>query len=372
MNNGVKKIRLGFVGDIGLGQKHSDLCEKDRGTYLHEKMQSCFEDVDVIIGNLECSILKNDTVGKMTTNLYAVPAALECIKGQTNIHVCLANNHIADFGDYGVCSTIKHLDNAGIPHFGAGSNDSIAISPHIIDILDTRIGLICGSDFKYSNATKKSAGSAPYNIRRLTRQITELKRSCKYVIVILHADEEFNNIPSPYRIRHSRSLIDAGADAVIQHHPHVVQGVEIYKGCTIAYSLGNWAFDLGDYQSRHIQTKYGILLVLEFSDGENVDQSYSVTHTLIDEHHRPIPLSHNDAEVQQARFEQLSASIDNAREVKRNWLETCRKSVVKETFNLYYTLKKYGVRLFCKRLKHLINEPLYRRQLLGLITFGKF
>ncbi len=376
MKNSGSSLRIGFVGDIGLGPDHDDLIKKYGTHYLLDEVRSLLSSVDLVIGNLECSIISSDASGITPSNLYASPLALQCLKEQSNLHICLANNHIADFGEHGVRSTMQNLEKLGIPHFGAGVNYTKAIAPHIIRIDGITIGLICASDFSYSNASKDLAGSAPLDKKRLIRQIKELKMSCQYVIVILHADEEFQDFPAPYRIRLSRYLIDVGADAIVQHHPHVVQGVEIYKGGTIAYSLGNWAFKIGDYQAPYIQTKFGAFFVLELPIDRltKIDENkrYNITHTKIDEMHRPVQLARSEVADQQARFDKLSELLLNARHLRENWHNACKKSIVKEIMNAYYMLRRSGLSVFINRIKHLVSEPLFRRQLLGLITFGYY
>ncbi len=372
MNKPSSRLRIGFVGDIALGPDHDKLYKIHGECFLHEKIESLFENVDLVIGNLECSVLSPDVTKNTPSNLYTSPKLLQCLKKHSNLHLCLANNHISDFGDDGVSSTLESLNKAGIPHFGAGVNCAAAMKPHTVRIGETTAGLVCASDFPYSNATKNSAGSAQLNKRRLIRQVTELKNECEHVIVILHADNEFQNFPAPYRIRLSRQLVDAGADAVIQHHPHVVQGIEIYKGRTIAYSLGNWAFKIGNYQSPFKQTKYGIFFVLEIPVADDGEHKFNVTHTMIDEMHRPVLLNKNDSLVQQTRLENISAAlVYNKRQIHNNWFKACKTSLAKELLNTYYTLRKSGIRSFSKRIIHLIRESLFWRQLLGLASFGR-
>jgi len=181
MRNSIPSLRIGFVGDIGLSPDHGELIKEYGAHFLLDEVRSLLTSVDLVIGNLECSILSSDASGITPSNLRASPLALQSLKEQPNLHVCLANNHIADYGDYGVRSTMKYLEDAGIPHFGAGTDYKTAVAPHIVKIHGVAIGLICASDFSYSNATKNLAGSAPLDMRRLTRQVKELKTSCQYV-----------------------------------------------------------------------------------------------------------------------------------------------------------------------------------------------
>jgi len=372
MNRSRDSMRIGFFGDMGFSPEHSDSHEKYGASFLHAEVKHLFEDCDLVVGNLECSISSVNLSGMTQADLYTSPSVLNSLKQQGNIHLCLANNHIADYGDGGVESTLHFLKKAGIPHFGAGMNYNAAIEPHIVNIGGVSIGLVCASDFNYSSAKKNFAGSAPLNSSRLIKQVEELKKSCQHAIVVLHADEEFKDFPSPYRIRLSRRLIDAGADAVIQHHPHVIQGVEVYKGRTIAYSLGNWFFNIGEYQSSSIQSRFGVFFILDLPlvDGE-LQNSYAV-HTMIDDLHRPVPLPDKEAHLQKLRLKKISDLLTNKRHIRHEWYQTCKSSISKESMNCYYILRQSGIKALFNRLNHLAKEPLFKREIIGLLTRAHF
>jgi poly-gamma-glutamate synthesis protein (capsule biosynthesis protein) len=174
----------------------------------------------------------------------------------------LANNHIRDFGDEGVRQTIGNLRAAGLATFGAGENRLEAGRLLTLEAGGLRIGLwaIAEKELNLAHATRP--GAARFLPDQNTAEIRKLKQDCDFLVVFVHAGHEFTTVPSP-RIRDAyRAFVEAGADAVIGHHPHVVQGVEKYRDGLIAYSLGNLVFD-SPYVSAYKTTDTGFLLKLD-------------------------------------------------------------------------------------------------------------
>ncbi len=157
----------------------------------------------------------------------------------------LANNHIHDLPD-GVATTRQYLTEHELQCFGAGKNTANAAIPITTGEASERFTLL---GFGWSvigckSATKNTAGVNRLEGRQVLRQATAaLKKSdTGKVIVVIHGNYELEKYPQPAHRELARQLIDAGVYAVIFHHPHIVSPVERYKGRTIAYSLGNWAF----------------------------------------------------------------------------------------------------------------------------------
>lgn len=178
--------------------------------------------------------------------------------------VGLANNHIRDFGDEGVRRTMQHLDRAGILHTGAGMNLAAAEQPLMMEVNGLKLAVWALAEKELNVASAARAGSSWFRPERDAERVRELRASCDFLVVFLHAGHEFIGAPSP-RIREScRALADAGADAVVAHHPHVIQGVERRGEALIAYSLGNLVFD-SPYVSAYKGTDAGFLLRLEIA-----------------------------------------------------------------------------------------------------------
>lgn len=176
----------------------------------------------------------------------------------------LANNHVLDFKEEGVRQTMRYLDDAGIRCFGAGENSETAERPMAIQAGGLKIGVWAIAEKELNLATTTHPGAAEFCPFQNPDKIRKMREAFDFLVVFVHAGHEFTTVPSP-RIRSAyRAFIDAGADAVIGHHPHVIQGVERWGNGFIAYSLGNLVFD-SPYVSAYEETDIGFLLKLEIS-----------------------------------------------------------------------------------------------------------
>jgi poly-gamma-glutamate synthesis protein (capsule biosynthesis protein) len=169
--------------------------------------------------------------------------------------VSLANNHAMDYGKIALLDTINILSENGISQVGAGKNIYESYSPKIFQIKGLKIGFLAYSTILPANSTATSKHPGIAYARSLKSKILDkeikdfLRKNIKivrnkvdFLIISVHWGEELNFYPSPLQIQLGHFLIDSGADLVIGHHPHVVQGIEKYKGKLIVYSLGNFVF----------------------------------------------------------------------------------------------------------------------------------
>ncbi len=174
----------------------------------------------------------------------------------------LANNHIRDYDDEGVRQTIENLQKRGLAWLGAGENSMEAEKPLEFKLNGIRIGLWAVAERELNLASLTRPGAAQFCPERNIARIQNLKKEFDFVVVYAHAGHEFTTVPSP-RIRDAyRAFVEAGADVVIGHHPHVVQGIERHGDGLIAYSLGNLVFD-SPYVSAYETTDIGFLLRLD-------------------------------------------------------------------------------------------------------------
>lgn len=180
--------------------------------------------------------------------------------------VTLANNHVLDFGREPLTETLKTLDAAGIAHVGAGENLEEAKSLKTFEVGGKTIGFLGASRVipEYSwNASENSSGLfTTYDAAALVEQIQKAEESCDFTVVFVHWGIERSTQPEEYQKTLARQYIDAGADAVIGAHPHVLQGVEYYQDKPIFYSLGNFIFS---------NSSYDTMLVELTLDGENTE-----------------------------------------------------------------------------------------------------
>ncbi len=230
------KVRLFIGGDLCL-------CGSAKGVFPSVE-------ADIRIVNLEAPVAGSDRKPNAKAGINLNFRQHEDI-GNIFTHdrwqvALLANNHITDFGREGLTDTIRFLDERKIQHLGAGVGFDAAYQPLIIEKNGVKIGLVNGAEGQAGcmKSTESPYGYAWILHPEITKSIARLRSECDLVIVFPHAGLEFFDLPLPEWREIYRSLIDAGADAVVATHTHVVQGKETYKGKPIYYSLGNFFFDL--------------------------------------------------------------------------------------------------------------------------------
>lgn len=233
-------VVLIFAGDVIL----SDNVERAVGSnirYVFEHWKPGLES-DIFMVNLEHPITTAaERVEKKFT--FKMNPAYGAILLDAGIGlVNSANNHIFDYGYQGIDDTMRYLDSLGIPYTGVGKNLKEARRPVILERKGRKIGFLgyFGSgDFA---ATSGRQGFAPRFTKYVTEDVRKLRKEVEYVVVNFHWGVERAPLPEDWQVRLAHRTVDAGADLVIGHHPHVLQGIETYKGSTIAYSLGNFVF----------------------------------------------------------------------------------------------------------------------------------
>lgn len=255
----VPKLNFTAVGDIMLGRSVGKRLEK-AGSYkfAFSNVEDILKQGDIVFANLE-SPLTASTHGLNKDKkivLKSSPDAMEAIiTGGFNL-LSISNNHMLDYYDTGLYDTISLLDKNGIAHSGAGKNIEEAGKPALIVKNGYKIGLLAYTDmanYIYDGepsisfaAGENKAGVIPRDYETARQAIAKLRDSVDLLAVSLHwgIEESFNIAPE--QIDFARKLLDDGADIILGHHPHQFQGIEIYKGKPILYSMGNFMFDQND------------------------------------------------------------------------------------------------------------------------------
>lgn len=155
---------------------------------------------------------------------------------------CLANNHVLDYGERGLRDTLNVLHQHGIKTVGAGLNADQAYAPLSTHVNGHPVHIVNVSEGEDETASRGGAGVFGWDIQRAVDTIGRCQEDGGAVIVIAHCGLEYVPFAPPYVVEAFRAMADAGADAVIGHHPHVPQGVEWRGKTPIVYSLGNFAF----------------------------------------------------------------------------------------------------------------------------------
>ncbi|MDE7313043.1 MAG: CapA family protein [Eubacterium sp.] len=160
--------------------------------------------------------------------------------------VTLANNHVLDYGTEALADTFQTLKNAGIAYVGAGNSLKRAEKLITKKANGHTFGFLAASrvfpDVSWNVENQAPGVLSAYDPSRLLAAVKAARSKCDFLCVYVHWGIERNTTPEPYQTDMAHALIDAGADAVIGAHPHVLQGVEMYQGKPIFYSLGNFIF----------------------------------------------------------------------------------------------------------------------------------
>lgn len=236
----VEEIVLNFAGDTTLAWFFKDYV-KDRFTYPFARLE-WFKQADISMLNLENPITTRGEKVPKQFNFRMPPYYTQVLLDGGVDLVNLANNHVGDYGSQGVLDTLSYLKTAGIRHVGAGENLKKARSPVIFKLKGQRIGFLGYFGGKDYAAADKKPGTSPTYEQYIIEDIRNLKQKTDVVIVNFHWGIEKSSYPEHYQNELAHKAIDAGADLIIGHHPHVLQGIEKYKNGFVVYSLGNFIF----------------------------------------------------------------------------------------------------------------------------------
>jgi len=242
-------VTLAFVGDILPAGSVARLMERYGYDFPFLEAMALLSAADIAAGNLESAITEQGTPAENKQYLFRGPAAaLPAIRDAGFDVLNLANNHTLDYGWIGLKDTMDALDDHGIRHVGAGADDREAFAPVYVEAGGITVAFVGVSNVVPEVSWKagpKNAGVAElYDPRRALEAVREADRNADVVVVLVHWGVERSETPEAYQKEKGRQLIDAGADLVIGSHPHVLQGIEAYNGKWIAYSLGNFVFNM--------------------------------------------------------------------------------------------------------------------------------
>tara|TARA_A100001015_G_scaffold305463_1_gene398209 strand:- start:2291 stop:3571 length:1281 start_codon:yes stop_codon:yes gene_type:complete len=207
-----------------------------------ESLLPFFKNGDLNITNLETVIdLKKRKINKNAHKFINKPKILNSLKNININLACLANNHIMDNGDVGLKNTIKYLKKYRINYVGAELSLKKIYKPFFFKKNNHKIAIINTSEGEEANEKYNNhVGSSDIESYKVIDQIRNCKENGYLTILIAHAGVEYIPFPPPYIKDIYKNFVDEGADLVVGHHPHVLQGFEIYKNVPIFYSLGNF------------------------------------------------------------------------------------------------------------------------------------
>lgn len=256
-----------FTGDIGFDHYMAGKWEDK--SLLSPSVRSFLSDCDHLIINVEGALSEGEKqvapngVAKLMHSMSPDVASFFTEIGADIWSI--ANNHIMDAGPIGMADTLRVAAEHDAKTIGAGMNISQAAQPLYLDEAGG-IGMFAvGYQRGCKKATEDMPGSLPWNdMERIRGIIAEIKKTCRWCIVVAHGGEEFTALPAPYTRQRYLDYLEMGADIVISHHPHVPMNYETVGDKIIFYSLGNFIFDT-DYQRAQFNTEKGIFVKLNLT-----------------------------------------------------------------------------------------------------------
>jgi hypothetical protein len=277
-----------FGGDTSFARGVEEAIRKHGGgdpAWALAKIRPVLANADLAFLNLECVFTKDRT--KPLAKRWVIGAPPESLTALTTAGVdvvSLANNHSMDFGPAGLSSTLDALRTAGIQALGvvqAADDDPV---PLVTRVGDTTLAWLAYNDVASGAASDALPRVRDFDVEQAKQDIRRATGAADQVIVSVHWGEEYSLLRKAAQQRDARALIEAGADLIIGHHPHVPQEVEEHRRGLIAYSLGNFLFDLRR-PWKVPRTRRGFLLSVTFEGGERV--GWELIPTSQDRRHRP-------------------------------------------------------------------------------------
>lgn len=251
-----KTIKIDLVGDINLAD---DWYTMDAATQRGGVSDCISENAQSELASADISVVNNEFVYEdgetpLAGKTYTFGAATENVKLLKIFSadlVTLANNHVYDYGEEGLISTLDTLDGAEIPYVGAGRNLEEASAIKYFVVKGRKIAFVSATEIeKFAKYTKEATENSPGVIKTIDTSlfcnvIAEAKANADYVVACVHWGIEGKNDFEAEQRRMAEDYVKAGADAVIGGHPHRLQGVEFIEDTPVAYSLGNFWFSTG-------------------------------------------------------------------------------------------------------------------------------
>lgn len=237
-------VQVVITGDIMLGGLPEQAMRRGKDPFAG--FAQVFQGADIRMGNLECVISDQGEAEPDKPNVFRVhPRAMRFVRRHFDA-VGLANNHSGDYGPVAFADMLKRLKQDGVGVYGGGSDLQQAHEPWVIERKGVRVAVLGYNEFQPRSfeADHDKPGIAWSEDEQVLRDITRVRSQglADVLIAVMHWGWE-DPLANQRQRQLARLMIDAGVDAVIGGHPHLVQDTEIYQGKPVFYSLGNFVFE---------------------------------------------------------------------------------------------------------------------------------
>lgn len=258
-------IKILITGDFCPHNRIEELALQGDFNAIFNGFIDVFKGNDLNITDLECP-LTNSASARLKTGPHqkAHPDCIKILKYADINLAAMSNNHMMDYGTEGAIDTLKRCTENNIATVGIGKTRYDAGKPFSIKIKNKVIAVLNFADHEFLSSPDGTFNCNPLNSVQCFYDIESAKRNHDYIIAIIHAGNEFYELPSPRTKQLYRFLIDIGADLVISHHTHAFSGFEVYNSKPIFYGLGNFIYD--SPEKTNTRWNKGYVVRLKISD----------------------------------------------------------------------------------------------------------
>ena len=246
-------VQLTAVGDIMLDRALGQIIKQGNIEFPFALVAEQLSSADITLGNLESALGDIGQPADKSYTFRAPPVAAESLALAGFDVLSLANNHALDYGTQALIQASELLSGQSIGSIGAGLNESAARKPLVLEARGLKLAFLAyvdvpievlGFDTRQWQASGNQPGLLWADLPIVEADVKQAREDADIVIVVLHSGFEYVEAPSPHQSEISRAAINAGADMVIGHHAHVLQGVEFFDTGVTVYGLGNFAFEI--------------------------------------------------------------------------------------------------------------------------------
>jgi len=252
VSDGNRRAILRAVGDVALIAGAAQALVEGSSAAWRDTA-SVLSRADITFANFEMALPRGDServAPDVSPDLVGVPAALGPFLDAGVDVVALATNHIMDWGVEGLADTLAQFHERGVETVGAGMTRDEAARPVIIERAGLKVGLAAFTPEQRWTAGPDSPGAAPLGFE-LVKKALDGMGDADVRIISLHWGLEMSSYPTPEDRELARRIAAAGADLILGHHPHVIQGVERFGRAHVVYSMGNFIFDINAGRVEH-------------------------------------------------------------------------------------------------------------------------
>lgn len=300
-----------FTGDVLLDRGIDAIVKAKGNSHISNAIEYILSPYQYRVINLEGPLTSHKNPLNKSIVFGARPELVTVLQESNITHTSLANNHVNDQQNQGREDTYQTLASAGIAVMGINTKDHAPCLPaELTAVNNNKIAIFSFLDLSLSS--EEINGVCACGADNLATKIWEYKNNHPNTVVIcyIHWGTEYNPFPAMSQQQTARLLIDAGADAIIGHHPHVIQKIDYYRGKLVLYSLGNFVFD-----QLHPDTRTGIVAGFDVKDNtlEAVVTPYRI------QDGRPVVLSGEESKAVISKLESMSGTVRFIKKDKQCW-----------------------------------------------------